>query len=229
MAVPSKTDLRREMRRRIDALPPGQLTREGMDAGRHLVAAPCWGEYQRVLLFLSNFREIDTAPLLEAALSQGKTVFAPKVEGEELRFYRVRDAKGPWEKGPFGIREPASWEPVGGDLGPGDFPALIVLPGIAFDRAGRRLGHGKGFYDRFLATAPGSCLRVGFCAAFQVAPEIPLESWDQRVDALCTGQGFTPIAKKPRGGVDYEEGVYHGKDKERVGNRAGTNRIGKER
>jgi 5-formyltetrahydrofolate cyclo-ligase len=193
--APSKEDLRREMRRRIDALPPGRLIREGREAGRHLAAASCWGEYPQVLLFLSNSREIDTAFLLEAALSQGKRVFVPKVEGEELRFYRIRDAKGPWQNGPFGIREPlAPLEAAHGEtLGPGDFPALIILPGIAFDRAGGRLGHGKGFYDRFLAKAPG--LRVGFCAEFQVAPEIPVEPWDQRVDALCTGQGFTLVAK----------------------------------
>jgi 5-formyltetrahydrofolate cyclo-ligase len=193
--VPSKPELRREIKTRLASLPPGSFAEEGLRAAAVLADHPLWGEYATLLLFLSLKDEIDTAPLLAAALEAGKKVFAPRIEGEALAFYRIFSAAGPWAKGPLGVREPAS--PA--RLSPGDFPALIVVPGLGFDRRGNRLGRGKGYYDRFLAALDREghpAKTLGLCLAAQVLPEIPMESRDRQMDLLCTASGITVPVKE---------------------------------
>ncbi|MDR2160382.1 MAG: 5-formyltetrahydrofolate cyclo-ligase [Treponema sp.] len=215
----SKTALRRETRRRLAALFPEIFRHEGIAAAALITGLPLWAETGTLLLFLSLKDEIDTASLLEAAFGAGKKVFVPRVEGEGLVFYRASSPAGPWRKGSFGIREPviAGTDPegpaaAGGNraagpgqpsvvpLSPADFPALIIVPGLAFDRKGNRLGRGKGYYDRFLAGLDRDGLprtAAGLCLETQLLPEIPAGSRDRRMDMICTGAGTTipPKAK----------------------------------
>jgi 5-formyltetrahydrofolate cyclo-ligase len=170
--VVSKTALRREMRRLLAAVPPESFRREGAAAAAFVTKLPLWAEAGALLIFISLKDEIDTAPLREAALREGKKVFVPRTEGETLAFYRI---PGPPSPAP---------------LGPGDFPALIMVPGLAFDRGGRRLGRGGGYYDRFLADLDRQGLAfsaVGLCTEAQILPEIPTDPWDRKMDGVCTG------------------------------------------
>ncbi|OGR20235.1 MAG: 5-formyltetrahydrofolate cyclo-ligase, partial [Deltaproteobacteria bacterium RIFOXYB2_FULL_66_7] len=66
---------------------------------------------------------------------------------------------------------------------------IIVVPGLAFDRRGNRLGRGFGYYDRFLESVPESVPRVGLAFADQRIPEVPVEAWDVPVHALVTEEG----------------------------------------
>jgi 5-formyltetrahydrofolate cyclo-ligase len=161
-----------------------------------------WQEAETALLFLSAPGEIETAPLLELAFRQGKRVFLPQVEGEIARFFRVRSAGGPWQTGAFGIREPLidgaalpeEFPPQGGGTGGG--AVVVVTPGMAFDRQGNRMGHGKGYYDRFFARLDGlglPYLAVALCLEQQIIPRAPTESWDKKMDAICTGAGIFSI------------------------------------
>jgi 5-formyltetrahydrofolate cyclo-ligase len=68
-----------------------------------------------------------------------------------------------------------------------------MVPGLAFDHAGNRLGHGRAYYDRFFTENPGPCFRVGLCADIQILPAIPADPWDIPVDALCTGSRLTAL------------------------------------
>jgi 5-formyltetrahydrofolate cyclo-ligase len=206
--VLSKPELRRDLKNRLAALPSEAFIREGMRAADFLTAHPLLEPYHTLLLFLSIQNEIDTTPLLEAVLRAGKKVFAPRIEGEDLAFYRIFSAAGPWRKGPFGIREPAAGSgrsgrpektaprknaPAAAPLSPADFPALVVVPGLGFDRRGNRLGRGKGYYDRFLAALDREGLlfkAAGLCLAAQLLPEIPAESRDRKMDLICTGAGL---------------------------------------
>jgi 5-formyltetrahydrofolate cyclo-ligase len=183
-----KAALRREIKRRLGALPPEAFHSGGRGAAALLKALPLWHQHQTVLVFLSTPTEIDTLPLIEAALAAGKHVFAPRVEPpKRIRFYRVPSTAGPWERGPFGIRQPV---PGGGDsraLAPEDFPALVFCPGLAFTQEGGRLGYGGGFYDRFLAecaAAALACTPLGLCLECQLVPRIPAEAHDQPMAAL---------------------------------------------
>jgi 5-formyltetrahydrofolate cyclo-ligase len=184
MRVISKPALRAEMKRRLETLPSSGLRVEGRAAARFLQDAPYWNQYETILLFLSTPLEIDTAPLLESALKRDKKVFVPRVEGNSLKFYRVLSAAGPWINGPFGIREPRIQADT---LQADDFPALVTVPGLAFDRAGNRLGHGRAYYDRFFAENPGPCLKIGLCVDIQILPSVPADPWDIPMDAICTG------------------------------------------
>jgi 5-formyltetrahydrofolate cyclo-ligase len=140
--------------------------------------------------------EIDTGPLLENALQDGKRIFAPKVEAERLAFYPVFSVEGPWRKGPFGIREPAEAPEFPGRLNQTeakDFPALILSPGLAFDRGGNRLGRGGGYYDRFFAELDARGLEyfaLGLCMDFQLVKKVPSGENDKRMNGLVTGKEF---------------------------------------
>jgi 5-formyltetrahydrofolate cyclo-ligase len=179
------------MKKRLAELPSVTFQSEGFAAGTLLAGHDLWQKAAAVLLFLSMDREIDTGPLLELAFRSGKKVFVPRVEGESLRFCRIPSSAGPWTRGPFGIREP----PASGTGAPG-FPALIIVPGLAFDREGRRLGRGGGYYDRFLAGLdekgpgagrPGYSI-TGLCLDCQIVDQVPADEWDRKMDALLTGK-----------------------------------------
>jgi 5-formyltetrahydrofolate cyclo-ligase len=127
-------------------------------------------------------------------------------------FCRVRSPLGPWERGAFGIPEPPRPEPEeDGGLGPGDFPALVIVPGLAFDREGRRLGRGGAYYDRFLGeleTAGRPFHTVGLCTPCQLVSEVPAEAWDRSMDCLCTGEAFFAVqGRPPEPGLPGEEGA----------------------
>jgi 5-formyltetrahydrofolate cyclo-ligase len=205
----AKETLRLEIRKLLKTLPPERFTGEGKTAaallyGRRRLSLPQrdlrWNQYKTLLIFLSTRFEIDTAPILEAAFRDDKAVFAPKIAGQNIVFYRLvpedtsagkncrfPGAEGPWSTGPFGIREPAAGKPLETE----DFPALILTPGLAFDRGGRRLGRGKGYYDRFFAELDRKKLpyfSLGLCLEAQLLPRIPTESWDKGMDAVITGR-----------------------------------------
>ena len=187
-----KTSLRREIKQSLSLLSPVDFHVQGAGAAVLLRESPLWASYGAVFLFLSLPNEIDTRPLVETALEAGKRVFAPRIgqtDTGELKFYRVvpMDPVPGLVPGPFGIREPPPREPPG----PADVPALIVVPGLAFDRQGRRLGRGGGYYDRFLAGPEGACPGnriIGLCMPSQLVREVPVEPWDRRMDGVCTGE-----------------------------------------
>jgi 5-formyltetrahydrofolate cyclo-ligase len=199
MQTGSKEDLRARMKRWMKKLPFSLLHDEGAAAARLLGETFCWSRYETILLFLSTSHEIDTMPLFEAVLEGGKKAFVPVIAGGSLEFCRVPSAAGPWKAGPLGIREPAV---QAGLLQPEDFPALVIVPGLAFDQAGSRLGYGKAYYDRFFAGQPGPCFKIGLCTGAQILPCLPADPWDVPMDALCTGSRFIPISG--REGILYQ-------------------------
>ncbi|MDR1929165.1 MAG: 5-formyltetrahydrofolate cyclo-ligase, partial [Treponema sp.] len=145
-------------------------------------------------------REIDTLPLIRGALAEGKRLFAPRVEGEDLVFYRLSRAGG-LPKGKFGIREPEADRALTAE----DFPVLAITPGTAFDRQGGRLGRGRGYYDRFFSALDAGILpggkagsgglpftACGFCMKTQLVKKVPVESRDRRMDAVLTENALLP-------------------------------------
>jgi 5-formyltetrahydrofolate cyclo-ligase len=207
MATP-KQELRKTLRKQLAEIPAGVFQDEGARAAEFMASCRPWQDAETALLFLSAPGEIETAPLLDLAFRQGKRVFLPKVEGEIARFFRVQSADGPWQTGAFGIREPLVEDPdlieefppksggSGGGNGEGGRAAVLVAPGMAFDRQGNRMGHGKGYYDRFFARLDGlglSYVRIALCLEQQIIPQVPVEIWDKKMDALCTGAGYFSI------------------------------------
>ncbi|WP_277349125.1 5-formyltetrahydrofolate cyclo-ligase [Luteolibacter luteus] len=113
----------------------------------------------------------------------------PRIEGEALIFHFVTAEELPGiASGSFGIGEPAANSPVC----PTEQINLFLCPGMAFTKCGKRLGRGKGFYDRALSAADSESERVGVCFREQVIPELPIEVHDLPMHFLATPDGVTP-------------------------------------
>lgn len=162
------------------------LTYEEQRASGHLIqqafiALPAFASARIIAIYSSMGGEVETGEVLEAALKEGRIVLFPVVCGEHLRFIKVSDP-AEMAKGAFGISEPC----LTGEAYEPDRADLIVVPGVAFDRAGKRIGFGKGYYDRALHHLEGSGRLVGFCYDFQLVNEIVAEPHDVSVDVIIT-------------------------------------------
>ena len=143
-------------------------------------------------LYCALAGEVPTERIRRAYLAEGVRLYYPRVAGSRtLAFYPHREGDG-WETGPYGIPEPSIPAGVEPRLSGWD---IIVVPGIAFDRRGNRLGHGFGYYDRFLGSLPESVPRVGLAWASQRIPEVPVDAWDVPVHALVTEEGVIRVVK----------------------------------
>jgi len=179
-------------------IPGEEFGKAGRRAAGAIRKLGIWDLFGTVLLFMSMRNEIDTGPLIEAAMQEGKKIFLPRVvDGDvlcgdvssseeclrKIWFYGVtaEDFRNVefWDRGDFGIREP----PVGVPLMKRDFPALVFTPGLAFDKEGNRLGHGGGFYDRFFAGIKGWEFRAaGLCLNSQIVESVPVDERDYKMD-----------------------------------------------
>ncbi len=159
----------------------------------------------RVTLAYASFgTELDTRPLLRRVLDGGRLLVLPRVEraARRLALYQVRDLAADLQPGTWGIPEPVPerCRPVMPDEI--DF---VLVPGVAFDHHGGRVGHGGGYYDRLLAGWPPPVPPL-VAAAFelQVVPAVPVLPTDHRVDLVVTESGtYPPLAPEPQ--QDSEE------------------------
>ncbi len=125
--------------------------------------------------YLPYNQEVRTIPILEQALRDGKRVAVPKVFGDEMKFIWMTDLSQV-DIGYAGIPEPVADGPVADDP-----HALVLMPGLAFDPQGHRIGYGGGFYDKFLALEPEHPT-VALCYGFQMLEHLETESFDKNVD-----------------------------------------------
>jgi len=152
-----------------------------------LTASAPWAGARTILIYAALPGEVDLLPLLEDA---GRTFLLPRcLPGRRLAVHRVAAGECAWRAGAFGVREP---DP---ERCPEQDPAsidLVVVPALAVDTAGIRLGYGGGYYDRFFA-GPGS--RAATIAAVPeglLVERLPRDSWDIPVDWVCTEARFLP-------------------------------------
>ncbi len=177
-----KTDLRREMRARLKTLGAARV-----EKSRALVAAlaehPAFLSAKTVALFAPLPSEPDVEPLWDQA---GRRFCYPRVAGAQIEFVSVRNPEDltPAAWNPL-VREPAAEAPI---IAPADLD-LILVPGLAFTRDGRRLGRGGGYYDRLLAARSPRTVALGICFDLQLVADLPCEPHDQRVDAVVTESG----------------------------------------
>jgi 5-formyltetrahydrofolate cyclo-ligase len=195
-----KALLRRSMKNKLAALDEETFKMQGIEAGKLIITQSVWEKAQTVLVFMSMKSEIDTHFLLEEALSSGKNLFLPRIIDDTMLFFKINTLDASWNKGVFGILEPEMHDQNQFHLDNIDFPLLIIVPGLAFDRSGHRLGRGKGYYDRFLSSIKKSLgnnaqniMIMGICVKEQIVDLVPTEDFDQKVDAICTGNEYIYI------------------------------------
>lgn len=202
--IQEKKALRAAVRRRLDAV-GSRRSAAGISATKILTHLAEWNNATEFLLFVGMKSEIATEPLIEAAFTSGKPVRLPQISGKIMRFYAVSEDH--WRENrlvrhSYGMLEPRPewppWSPSSSGI------TLIICPGMAFDKTGNRLGHGGGFYDRFLATlshrqneapqpagpadgeAQSEFTIVGLCYDFQLVEAVPTGPDDIRVDGVVT-------------------------------------------
>lgn len=134
---------------------------------------------KRVMFYISFGGEVNTAEMIKCARKLGKLVVVPLAKkGGSLRPV-IFEPGAKLVRGPYGVKEPVVRTPVKtGDID------LVIVPGLAFDKKGNRLGRGKGCYDRFLKGSPSTTVSVGLAFDFQILPFIPTAKHDMRVDRL---------------------------------------------
>ncbi|MFU8891184.1 MAG: 5-formyltetrahydrofolate cyclo-ligase [Anaerosomatales bacterium] len=162
-------------------IPSGERQARASAAAERVLGLPEIAAARTVLAYSATREEIDPAPVLAALRRRGVVVVLPRVSGPgQLTLHRVDDAADLVE-GPFGLLEPAEGAPA---VAPADVDVAIV-PGVAFDGACRRVGHGGGYYDRLLG-AMTHAVTVGLAFDEQVFSEVPSEPHDMCVDVLVT-------------------------------------------
>ena len=172
-----KKELRRQIREKKRAMTPQQIESASARLGELFAASDAYKNAATIYGYLPYNQEVRTVPMLEQALRDGKKVAVPKVIGDDMKFIYMTDLSLV-EAGYAGIPEPVADGPVADDP-----TALVLMPGLAFDPAGHRIGYGGGFYDRFLATEPDHPT-IALCYDFQMLPNLETEEFDIPVDCV---------------------------------------------
>lgn len=177
--MPDKTSLRDYVRMQKKLLPTQVRQEEERVVWRAVEALPVFTEALHILLYHSLPDELSTRMLFDRWHSMGKKLYLPVVVGDDLVIHPYTpDAM---RKGAYGIYEPQ------GDNVDVNTIDLVVVPGMAFDASGNRLGRGKGYYDRLLSHT--HAVKVGVCYRCQLLPRVPAFPHDCHMDYVVTSQG----------------------------------------
>ena len=173
----NKQELRRAIRERKRAMTEEEIVERSNALAEKFYNSPAYQAASTIYGSLPYNQEVRTVPMLQRALDEGKRVAVPKVYGEEMRFIYLEDLTQV-SKGYAGIPEPIADAPVAEDQ-----QALVLMPGLAFDPQGHRIGYGGGFYDRFLAQEPHHPT-LALCYEFQMQAHLDTEEFDIPVDTV---------------------------------------------
>ncbi|HAL87869.1 MAG TPA: 5-formyltetrahydrofolate cyclo-ligase [Clostridiales bacterium] len=172
-----KTELRRQIRARKRAMTEAEIEERSARLAQLFFASDAYRNARTIYGYLPYNQEVRTVPMLARALKDGKKVAVPKVYGDEMKFLYLDDLTAV-AKGYAGIPEPIADGPVAHDE-----TALVLMPGLAFDPQGHRIGYGGGFYDKFLAAEPHHPT-LALCYEFQMLPKLEVEAHDIPVDTV---------------------------------------------
>ena len=172
-----KQALRKEIREKKRVMTEEQIVTASERLGQLFLASDAYKQAKTIYGYLPYNQEVRTVPMLQQALLEGKKVAVPKCYGDEMRFIYLDDLSKV-EKGYCGIPEPIADEPIADDK-----TALVLMPGLAFDPQGHRMGYGGGFYDKFLEQEPNHPT-IALCYDFQMFDHLETEAHDIPVDTV---------------------------------------------
>lgn len=183
----------------VAAIPPEAAADYSGRICRHVQEWEVYRRARTVMVYVALRGEPDLADLIDAAEGAGVRLCVPRVDWQTGRMtpVLVRDWSRDLVPGRYGVFEPGPGCTV---CPPGEID-LVLVPGVAFDESGGRLGRGRGFYDRFLRelegsrTGGGGAESCGVCFSAAVLPDLPMQPHDVRVRHLCTEQGLRPIVR----------------------------------
>ncbi|MCH5211123.1 MAG: 5-formyltetrahydrofolate cyclo-ligase [Oscillospiraceae bacterium] len=182
-----KEKLRLEMREKRRALSKDIIQKSSAEICRQLFTLDEVKTAKSVCVFLSAFNEPDTMGIIKQLWQSGKKVSAPvsDTETNTLSLFQIESIED-LHKGAYGIPEPSKSKPVSEE----DIDVILV-PGLAFDKKGGRMGFGKGYYDRLLAKS--RAMRIGLCYDFQLMDSIPTEEHDINMNYIITEKNLQKV------------------------------------
>ena len=191
-----KADLRGKLIRRLDAVDAARQRRSSAELREQVVRLPEIARAKGVLACLSFGSEIDTWGLVEQLRQQGKAIFVPRSSRRDGQLH-VHPYPCELRELSFGLRQPGPWAPEVEREEIESLVDVVLVLGLAFDRDGYRLGHGKGYFDRFLAGR--SVTALGICYPFQLFETIPHDEVDVPMSAIVTSSGIhRPVQQAPQ-------------------------------
>ena len=173
----NKKELRAVIRGKKRAMTAEEIERKSVRLGELFRETRQYREAKAIYGYLPYNQEVRTVPMLEQALLDGKRVAVPKCYGDEMKFIWLDDLSQV-APGYAGIPEPIADAPVADDE-----TALVLMPGLAFDPQGHRIGYGGGFYDKFLALEPDHPT-LALCYDFQMMDHLETDDYDIPVDCV---------------------------------------------
>lgn len=187
-----KKELRKQIITARDHLTDEEITTNSATIAEKLYQIPAFDQAEAIMYFVSFGSEVDTRPMVEETIRRGKTALAPKAvpQSRELIPSQILDWESDLVPGYYNIPEPRA-----GALRPyaPEQIDLLIVPGVAFDLKGNRLGYGGGYYDRFFSLLkPGTPL-VALVFDLQIVPEVPVDEWDRPVDCVITEKRLIEI------------------------------------
>ncbi len=174
----NKKEMRAYIRSKKRAMTETQIVSASRNLGDLFRRSELYRKADTIYGYLPYNQEVRTVPMLEQAILDGKRVAVPKCYGEEMRFIYIDDFASQVAPGYCNIPEPIADGPVAEDK-----TALVLMPGLAFDPEGHRIGYGGGFYDRFLAEEPEHPT-LALCYGFQMVDQLHTEEFDIPVDQV---------------------------------------------
>lgn len=184
--TPTIPDEKRRLRERVIAARARLTAAEREEASRRiadrLAELDAYAGARTIALYAPIGAEVDTGEIVRRALAAGKSLAWPRLQAGRLALeFAACDPAG-LVGGPHGTHQP----PPGAPAVPPERIDLVLVPGVAFDARGRRLGRGRGHYDATLAAMPPRVARVGLCFEVQLVPRLPNEPHDAPLDAIVT-------------------------------------------
>ena len=173
----NKQELRKAIRTRKRAMTEEEIERRSRSLCQKFLESDAYRACRTLYGYLPYNQEVRTVPILAQALADGKQVAVPKVYGDDMKFIVLADLTQV-SRGYAGIPEPIADEPVAEDE-----TALVLMPGLAFDPQGHRIGYGGGFYDKFLSREPNHPT-LALCYEFQMVEHLETEEFDIPVDTV---------------------------------------------
>jgi 5-formyltetrahydrofolate cyclo-ligase len=179
----AKKAMRARLREHLQQATDEQIRSRSAEACRHLTETPEFARAKAIMMFLPLPYEVDASAVALHAWQEGKLVTVPLVSLEQRHMIpvEIRSLTEPMHTDSLGVRAPAEGRPI-----PLEMIDLLIVPGLAFDRAGHRLGRGGGFYDRFMSHRSYQACSCGLAFDEQLVDRVPTSGHDVAIQMLVT-------------------------------------------
>jgi 5-formyltetrahydrofolate cyclo-ligase len=180
-----KQDLRKKIEKKLNALSKDDIRKKLKRIENHLFEFPNFIEAETALLYVNHANAVDIRQILKRCKEATKEIVLPffNSSANGVQFYKVNDLNADLKTGPGNMLEPDPERCKLVNIGDID---IAIIPGIAFDEKGARLGDGSGRYDRFIPRLPATARKVAVALEEQITSSIPMESHDKYVDIIIT-------------------------------------------